>query len=107
MGLSKVTRQIEANLPRNTGVHWTRSVAAGTLFSSAVLLITGRRRAALAMAAAGAAVALLEDPEGVRRFWGYVPSYIKAGQQLFARMESVVEQAGQQADHFRDLLRRA
>jgi hypothetical protein len=107
MSLSKFPKQIEAKLPSSlNSVPWTRSLAAGTLLASAVLLVTGKRKAAIAVAAAGAAVALLEDPDGVRRFWGDVPSYVQAGQKLLARVEGLVEQAAEQGIRLKDVLKR-
>ncbi len=106
MGLSKVTRQIEARLPSKPAP-WTRSLAAGTLLASAVLLVTGKRKAAIAIAAAGTAVALIEDPDSVRKFWNDVPSYVQAGQKMLARVEGLVEQAAEQGLRLKDILRRA
>ena len=82
-------------------------MAAGTLLSSAILLALGRRKAALAVAAAGGAVALLEDPEGVRRFWNDIPSYVQAGQRMLARFEGVIEQVSEQGVSLKDVLKRA
>jgi hypothetical protein len=107
MSIAKFPKQIEAKLPSNVdSVPWTRSVAAGTLLASAILLILGKRKAAIAVAAAGGAVALIEDPDGVRRFWNEVPNYVKAGQRLLGRVEGLIEQAGEQAGQLRDVLRR-
>jgi hypothetical protein len=113
MSLSNIPKQIEAKLPNNLSsvplgsVPWTRSLAAGTLLSSAVLLALGRRKAALAVAAAGGAVALLEDPEGVRKFWNDIPGYVQAGQRMLARFEGVIEQVADQGQSFKDVLKRA
>src|SRR5277367_6384322 len=108
MSIAKFPKQVEAKLPSNiNSVPWTRSVAAGTLLTSAILLILGKRKAAIAVAAAGGAVALIEDPDSVRRFWNEVPDYVKAGQRLLARVEGLVEQAGEQGERLKDLLRRA
>jgi hypothetical protein len=107
MSLSKFPKQIEANLPSNLkAVPWTRSLAAGTLLASAVLLVLGKRKAALAVAAAGGAVALIEDPDGVKKFWNDIPDYVKAGQKLLARVEGLVEQAGEQGGRLMDMLRK-
>jgi hypothetical protein len=108
MSLSNIPKQIEARLPNNlSSVPWTRSLAAGTLLSSAILLALGRRKAALAVAAAGGAVALLEDPEGVRKFWNDIPSYVQAGQRMLARFEGVIEQVSEQGVSLKDVLKRA
>lgn len=113
MSLSNIPKQIEAKLPDNlrdvswNSVHLTRSLAAGTLLASAILLALGRRKAALAVAAAGGAVALLEDPEGVRKFWNDIPGYVQAGQRLLARFEGVIEQVAEQGESLKDVLKRA
>ena len=80
MSLSTFPKQIEAKLPSDLkSVPWTRSLAAGTLFASAVLLVLGKRKSAIAVAAAGGAVALIEDPESVRRFWNDIPELCAGG----------------------------
>ena len=41
---------------------WTHLVAAGALVAGGVLLVSGHRKAGLGVAAAGTALALLEEP---------------------------------------------
>jgi hypothetical protein len=107
MSLSTFPKQIEAKLSSNVNsVPWTRSLAAGTLVTSAVLLVLGKRKAALAVAAAGGAVALIEDPDGVRKFWNEIPDYVKAGQKMLGRFEGLIEQVAEQGGQFKDVLRR-
>ena len=107
MSLSRIPKQIEAKLPSSVrNVPWTRSLAAGTLITSAILLVLGRRKAAIAVAAAGGAVALLEDPDGVRKFWNDIPDYVKSGQKMLGRFEGLVEQVAEQGGQLKDVLRR-
>ena len=107
MSLSTFPKQIEAKLPSNlNSVPWTRSLAAGTLLASAVLLVLGKRKSAIAVAAAGGAVALIEDPESVRRFWNDIPNYVQAGQKMLGRLEGLIEQVAEQGSQFKDVLRR-
>ena len=107
MSLSNVTKQIDVKLPSNLSeIPWTRALAAGTLLTSGILLATGRRKAALAVAAAGTAVALLEDPAGVKKFWDDIPGYVEAGQRLLARAEGVIEQIAAQGVQLKDVLKR-
>ncbi len=108
MSVSKFPKQIEARLSANMkSVPWTRSLAVGTLITSGILLATGRRKAALSVAAAGATIALLEDPDGVRSFWNDMPNYVKAGQRALVRFEGLMEQVAEQGEHLKDILRRA
>src|SRR5271155_5804258 len=107
MSIAKFPKQIEAKLPSQTSeAPWTRSLAAGTLLASAVLLILGKRKAALAVAAAGGAVALIEDPDSVRNFWNDIPSFVQSGQKMLGRLEGLIEQVAEQGAQFKDVLRR-
>jgi hypothetical protein len=97
----KIPKQIEATL---TEIPWTRSVAAGSLIVSALLLVSGKRRSGLAVAAAGAAVALLEDPQAVRRVWNSMPRYVRSGQDFMVRLEDIVEELNKQGIRLRNAL---
>lgn len=94
----KIARQVEDSLSE---MHWTRSVAAGSLLVGAILLITGRRKSALAVAAAGAAVALLENPEAVREFWHEVPRYLRSSQDFLVRIEDFMDEINKQGVRLR------
>ena len=83
---------------------WTRGVAAGSLLVGALLLAGGRRRSGVAFAAAGAAVALLEDPQAVRNSWNAIPGWLRAGQDFLVRMEDFVDELNKQAVRLRDVV---
>ena len=82
-------------------IPWTRAVAAGSLLTSVCLLLAGKRKAALAIAATGTVVALMEDPDAIRGFWNDLPDYVKSGQKLLGRLEGVVEQIAEQGENLR------
>ena len=94
----KIARQVEESLSE---MPWTRSLAAGSLLVSAILLITGRRKSALAVAAAGAAVALLENPDAVREFWDQVPRLLRSSQDFLVRIEDFTEELNKQGGRLR------
>lgn len=83
---------------------WTRAVAAGSLIAGAYLLFAGRRKTALAVAAAGAAVAVLEHPDTAREIWDKVPGYLRAGQDFLVRAEEFVEDLAKKGEKFRQAL---
>ena len=89
--IMKLPRQIEATL---TEIPWTRSVAAGSLIVGALLLISGKRRSGVA--AAGATVALLENPQAVREAWESVPRLVRSGQNFLVRVEDFVDELNKQ-----------
>jgi hypothetical protein len=88
------------------GLTWNRGVAAGSLLAGALLLVTGYRRAGLAVAAAGATVALLENPEAVRDFWNSIPDYIHSGQDFLSRAEALIDDVNRQTGRIRNMISR-
>lgn len=86
---------------------WPRALAAGSLLAGAFLLLAGRRRAALAAAVAGAAVATLEKPEVLRDLWENTPKYLRAGQDFLLRAEDVVDDLRAKAEKVRGMLSQA
>jgi hypothetical protein len=97
----KLPRQIEATLAE---IPWTRSVAAGSLIVSALLLVSGKRKSGLAVAAAGAAIALLENPEAVKNAWEAMPRFVRTGQDFLVRMEDFVDELNKQGVRLRKVL---
>ena len=103
----KVPYQVDARVPEVIAEFpWTRAVAAGSLIAGAYLLFSGRRKAALAVAAAGAAVAVLEHPETAREVWEKVPGYLRAGQDFLVRAEDFIEDLAKKGEKFREALTR-
>ena len=101
----KLPYQIDARVPEVVAEFpWTRAVAAGSLIAGAYLLFAGRRKAALAVAAAGAAIAVLEHPETAREIWDKVPGYLRAGQDFMVGAEDFVEDVAKKGEKFRQAL---
>jgi hypothetical protein len=104
MKLMKMPKQIEARLPDSLPeVPWTRAFA-GSLIVSAWLLFTGRRKAALAVAAGGAAVALLENPDVARELWKGIPGYLHSAKDMLVRAEEFVEDVAEKGNKLRQTL---
>ncbi|MGC2582383.1 MAG: hypothetical protein WA399_09830, partial [Acidobacteriaceae bacterium] len=55
----------------------------------------------LAAVAAGAAVALLENPEAVRDFWDQVPRLLRSSQDFLVRVEDFMEELNKQGIRLR------
>jgi hypothetical protein len=101
----KLPYQIDARVPEVVAEFpWTRALAAGSFIAGAYLLFSGRRKAALAVAAAGAAVAVLDHPDTAREIWDKFPSYLRAGQDFLVRAEDFVEDLAKKGEKFRQAL---
>ena len=98
---SASTRNFVANVVPED-FQWTRNLAAASLVAGAVLMVAGKRRTALAVATAGAAITLLERPEAAQELWSKLPGYIRQGQDFLVRAEGVIEKLSEQAIKFRD-----
>ena len=66
--------------------------------TGAVLLASGKRKAGLAVAAAGTIFALVEDPEGVKKVWNNLPDYLDSGHSMLSRFEKFVGELTSQGD---------
>jgi hypothetical protein len=84
--------------------NWVRTVAAGTLVTGAVLLASGKRKAGLAIAAAGTVFALVEDPEGVKKVWNNIPDYLDNGHNLLSRFEKFIGELSSQGEKLRSVV---
>ena len=97
-GLSKQGSRL---LDQGWDKNWVRTLAAGSLVTGAVLLASGKRKAGLAVAAAGTIFALVEDPEGVKKVWNNIPDYLDNGHSLLSRFEKFVGEVTAQGDKLR------
>lgn len=103
--LKKLPAQIESHVPEIVReAPWTRAVAAGSLLAGAYFLFTGRRRAALVAAVAGAAVAALEKPEVFQEIWENAPKHLRTGQDLLLKAEDVMVDLKSKGDKLRAML---
>ncbi len=96
--------ETEARFPKLSEVPYTRTVAAGTLVSSAILLLAGKRKAALATAAAGTTLAFLSEPNAARECWESIPRYLKKTQHFLGKVEDIVEEIAEQGIRAKNLL---
>jgi hypothetical protein len=100
----RVRDSLDENLPGGSAA-WTRGLAAGSLLTGAVLLATGRRRAGLAVTAAGALIALLEESDNVREVWEKLPDYIQTAQEALGRFEAFTQDLAEQGEKIRRVIR--
>lgn len=96
--------ETEASPATLSEIPYTRTIAAGTLVAGAILLVAGKRKAALATAAAGAALAFLSEPNAARECWESIPRYLKNTQHFLGKVEGIVEEIAEQGLRAKNLL---
>jgi hypothetical protein len=85
---------------------WTHLVAAGTVLAGGALLLAGHKRAGLTVAAAGTALALLEEPEVLQTWWQRLPAFLADAQVFLDKIEGYVTEATAQGHRIQSILRR-
>ena len=105
MGLTKISHEIQERIPEPLAeFSWQRTVAAGSLVAGACLFLAGRRKTALAVAASGATVGLLEHPESAKELWDSLPQYLRKGQDFLVRVEDFVNEVAKQGSKLRSAI---
>jgi hypothetical protein len=84
--------------------NWIRYAAAGTLAASGVLLVTGNKRLGLVIALSGAALALIDQQEAVRKCWDRLPEFLEDVQGLLGKTQAAVEDLSSQSQKLRKVL---
>ena len=83
-----------------------RVAAAGTLVASGALLLTGNRRAGMLTAAAGTALAMLDEQATLRLWWDALPVYLDEAQALLGRLQGAIDDNATQREKLRAIFAR-
>ncbi len=85
-------------------MNWVRIAASGSLVAGGLLLLNGQRRAGLAVATSGAALAMLDQKEVLRTLWNEIPSYIDEIQGMLGQVQSAVDELSVQRERLHRIL---
>ncbi len=77
---------------------WKKAVIFGSIGAGAVLILTGRRPAGMAFAAAGLGVLASEYPEKFEAVWENAPDYLQKGMQIFSTLQKMGEGFAEEAE---------
>ena len=111
--LSRFSNEDDPNMSGQPGpsqngdsINWLRFASAATLIASGALLLGGKRRAGLFVAATGTALALLDQQDLMRKWWAMLPNYIDDIQLLLNQAEGAVEEFAAQREKLGQVLGR-
>ncbi len=74
---------------------WKKTLIYGSFAAGAVLFLTGRRPAGLAVAGVGLATFAAENPERFEEIWNHLPEYIEKGSKFVDMAATFMEKLGQ------------
>ena len=112
MAVVPLTKPVAVNTPAeplpcaSKSTNWVLLAAAGTLATSGVLLANRKRRAGLVTAAAGTALAMLDQQEAVRKWWDALPACLTEAQNILARVQTGLDDIAAQRERLHQLLDR-
>lgn len=106
--LAASANEPDANPPISTvdSMYWVRVAAAGALATSGVLLMAGKRRAGLAAAIGGAALAIMDQQDTVRTWWTRMPGFLEETQSILTRVQGSVDELSAQGERLRGIFSR-
>jgi hypothetical protein len=82
---------------------WKKTLMIGSFAAGAILFLTGRRPAGLAVAGIGVATFAAEHPEKFEELWQRMPEYIEKGSKFVDMASTFLERMGQEKGGYRNM----
>ena len=80
--------------------------AAASLAAGGALIASGKKRAGLVAAAAGTALAMVDQQESVRKLWNALPGYLGNLQDFLGRVQTTLDDLSSQRERLQKIFRR-
>jgi hypothetical protein len=85
-------------------IDWIRIAAASSLIAGGLLYIAGQRRAGIAAAATGTALAMIDQQDALRAWWQQLPGYVDQVQHMLDDVQTLVEDITGKRERLREVL---
>jgi hypothetical protein len=82
---------------------WKKGLIYGSFAAGAILFLSGRRPAGLAIAGIGLATLAAENPEKLEEIWNRLPEYIEKGSKIVDGAAMFIEKLSQQQGGYRNI----
>jgi hypothetical protein len=82
---------IESHNQRAKNPDWMRIGVGASLLTGSLLLLTGKRKAGLLLAATGTALAMLDNREVVAEWWEALPQHLDKAQQILNQTQHTID----------------
>jgi len=97
--------KMERHKHRLEETKWARIAAGAGLVAGGLMLLTGNRKSGLLTAAAGTALAILDQQDVVTAFWNSLPGHIDTVQDVLGRVEATVGELEEQHGRLNRILK--
>jgi hypothetical protein len=104
--LSKPVNETPAQLElvENDHMNWVAFTAGGSLVTAGLLLLAGKQKAGMVVAATGTALALLDQQETLHTWWDELPTYIDQVQKVLGKVQDTVNEVAVKREALRRVL---
>jgi len=85
---------------------WVGMAVGGAFLAGGLLLLSGRKKAALLVTASAMALTLVDQKETVREWWNTMPGYLDDAQRLLDRAAVTIEDLAAKRDKLRSMFNR-
>jgi len=82
---------------------WKKALMYGSFAAGAILFVTGRRPAGLAVAGVGLATLASEHPEKFEALWRRMPEYVEKSGRLIDLAANLLERIGERESGYRNI----
>jgi hypothetical protein len=95
--------QPQHTITEGGAMDWKKTLMIGSFAAGAILFLTGRRPAGLAVAGIGVATFAAEHPEKFEELWHRMPEYIEKGSKFVDMASTFLERMGQEKGGYRNM----
>ena len=82
---------------------WKKALTYGSFAAGAILFLTGRRPAGVAVAAVGVATLAAQHPEKIEEIWRRMPEYLDKGGRLVDVASNFLDRLGEHRAGYRSI----
>jgi hypothetical protein len=85
---------------------WVGIAVGGTFLAGSLLLLSGKKKAGLAVTAGAMALTLLDQQETIKEWWNTLPKYLDDAQHLLDQAQTTIEDLANKRDKLRGMFNR-
>jgi hypothetical protein len=85
---------------------WVGIAVGGTFLAGAALLLSGRKKAGLAVTAGAMALTLLDQQDTIKVWWNTLPKYLDDAQHLLDQAQTTIDDLANKRDKLRAMFNR-
>lgn len=96
----------QGEIMKSERADWMGIAVGGSFLVGAFLLLSGKKKAGLAVAAGAMALTVLDQQETLREWWNTLPKYLDEAQHLLDQAQNTIDDLAAKRDKLRSMFNR-